>query len=1077
MQALEQSLAALRAEHDLVLRSTIWRVGRRVGTVAGRHPGLTGPLRRAAKLGWWVATGRIGARLRTRQQMHQAIAVLRQTRLFDAAYYLSHHAAVVPPGSDAIMHFLWVGAAAGLDPHPLFDTSWYASQMPAGSTVNPLVHYLEGTGTIDPHPLFDQAHYLAQDRGALRPGETALEHYLAASDRNTAAPNAVFDPHAYLLEYPEAAGHPGGPLLHYVETGEARGLAPHPLFDPAYYAARHPEASELGPLGHYLRVGRSAGLAGSATMAELGIPSLPHEVAFALADRPDISVIIPTYGHLFETVRCLAAVQAHTGAIAYEVIVADDRPAAPIAPALPAGGGLAVHVNERNLGFLRSCNAAARRARGRLLVFLNNDTVVGADWLRPMITVIDADRRVGMVGCKLLNPDGTIQEAGGIIHSNGWGFPYGSGDVPGRGAYNVVRDVDVVTGACFLVRRDLFERFGGFDDRYAPAFYEEFDLATTLRDAGYRVVYQPASVVVHHGSASYGREVRDRLSKLNHGKFCAKWRTLLARQPVEGDPLFLVRERPSPRGVILVIDDKVPEYDKHAGAVTLFQYLNLMVELGLKVIFHPQDGQPLQPYTDALQRRGIEIVHAPDTLAEWLAENGRHVDFVWTARPYVTFPILDLIKRTTGAPILYYTHDLHYLREMRRFELDGNGWAREESERLKPMELGIFAAVDIVMTPSTEEARIIALEVPDARVAVVPPYLFPDTASVDPATLDFASRRDVLFVGGFDHTPNVDAALWLVRDIMPLVWATAPDTRAMIVGHAPPDEVRALAGDRVEVTGFVPSIDPYFARARASVSPLRYGAGVKGKIVSALQAGIPVVTTGCGNEGIQLGHGVEALVGETAADIADAVLRLLGDAPLCRELSQAGAAVVRERFSATRARRVLRRLLGDDLCPLCGTRPRHPQPAAGAAWGDGLACMTCQARNRGAALGRAILAPFGRYGVSSLREALPLLADLRLQAVGIADAVARELAALPGFGCGDTAAVADGSIDLLISLDRPVDVAEARRVVRPGGRHVFGMPAASDTVVGQLRADGFAATLHTDEEVARPVVVEATRMG
>ena len=104
-----------------------------------------------------------------------------------------------------------------------------------------------------------------------------------------------------------------------------------------------------------------------------------------------------------------------------------------------------------------------------------------------------------------------------------------------------------MTGACFLVRRDLFERFGGFDDRYAPAFYEEFDLATALRDAGHHIVYQPASVVVHHGSASYGTEIRDRQSKRNHAKFCEKWRTLLARQQARDNPIFLVRERPPPR--------------------------------------------------------------------------------------------------------------------------------------------------------------------------------------------------------------------------------------------------------------------------------------------------------------------------------------------------------------------------------------------------------------------------------------------------------------------------------------------------------------------------------------------------
>ena len=422
VRALELELATLRVEHELVLRSIVWRVGRRLIAIARRHPGLSRFGRRVIKLGWWVVSGRLRSRLRARREMREAIERLRASSLFDADTYLARHAGVVPPGSDALMHYLWAGAASGLDPHPLFDTSWYASQMPPGLRTNPLAHYLSGTGRVDPHPLFEQAHDLAQTGVATAPGQTALERYLASNDAAIRAPNAVFDPRAYLLEYPDAAGHPGGPLQHYVEIGEPRGLAPHPLFDPVFYASRHPECAELGPLGHYLRVGRAAGYAGSAIMEELGIPTLPHRVAFAPSGHPDVSIIVPAYGHLFETMRCLAAVAARTDGVSYEVIVADDRPDAPIAPAL-AIDGLVLQVNDSNLGFLRSCNAAAQRARGRLLVFLNNDTIVGPDWLHPLVTTVDADPRVGMVGCKLLNPDGTIQEAGGIIHSNGWGFP------------------------------------------------------------------------------------------------------------------------------------------------------------------------------------------------------------------------------------------------------------------------------------------------------------------------------------------------------------------------------------------------------------------------------------------------------------------------------------------------------------------------------------------------------------------------------------------------------------------------------------------------------------------------------
>ncbi|MCQ8239546.1 glycosyltransferase [Rhizosaccharibacter radicis] len=1087
LQALEARALAAETEREDMRHSVFWRLRNKVVRVSGRHPGAARQARRAAKLAWLVVSLRLMRRVRQRQRVQADAERLRASPLFDAAWYRSAYARFVSPETDPVLHYVWVGVLMGLDPHPLFSTNWYRERMPPGAPDNPLVHYLSG-GSGDPHPLFDTAHYLSRLAEPPPPGVSALEHFLSAG-AGAPDPNPVFHGGLYASEYPQAASHGRGPLAHYVEHGEAAGFAPHPLFDPAWYAARHPERNGLGPLAHYLHAGRQQELPTSAATEQLGeaFRVLPVPLRFPAVETPDISVIIPAYGHAHETWRCLAALSANTGALAFEVILADDRPGSPTAPLFTAEN-LQATVNGQNLGFLRSCNAAARRARGRHLVFLNNDTSVGPDWLRPMVRLADADRRVGIVGCKLMNTDGTVQEAGGIIHANGWGYPYASGDDPRLGACNFVREVDVVTGACFLVRRDLFERVGGFDDRYAPAFYEEFDLATALRDIGYKVLYQPASVVVHHGSASYGSEIRDKQSHRNHAKFCRKWRTLLARQPNDDAPLFVARERPSPRGVILVIDDKVPEYDKHAGAVTLFQYLELMRELGLKVIFHPQDGQPLEPYTDALQQRGIEVLHAPETLERWLRHNGRHLDYVWTARPYVTFPILDLLKRHTGAPILYYTHDLHYLREMRRHELDGSAWALEESERLKPMELGIFAAVDRVMTPSAEEAVVIRSEVPDAHVTVVPPYLFKD-ADIDEGSLSFAARNEIMFVGGFDHTPNVDAALWLVGEIMPLVWAALPEVRVLIVGNAPPVEVRALAGDRVEVTGFVPSLDPYHARARVSVSPLRYGAGVKGKIVGALQAGVPVVTTPCGNEGIQLADGVEALIGDDAPALANAVIRLMRDEALCRSMAVAGAQVVRTRFSAGRARTVLLELLGDDLCPVCGTRPRNPRPGTpGTPWRRRISCTTCMADNEGAALADALLAPYRRHRIGSLREGLSLLGDLQVLAVGAQAPELRELAALPGFTRVDEADAATlralPPLDLLIAAGGAVPAVpgllpDIHRALRPGGRLLLPVPEDGVLPLEAIRAAGFRIARHdhgSERDPARCVrVLEATR--
>ena len=1074
------ALTELRARYDAVIGSSSWRALAPLRQVGMRAPWLSRAARRVLRLAWWTASGQVFRRLRQRRRVAATIGALQRHALFDAGWYVDHYAALLPPGVDALAHYAWTGIEAGLDPHPLFDGRWYRASHPAlPATTAPVVHYIQAGAAagMDPHPLFDTQHYLAQPGKPPPANVTPLEHYLAQPADSLRTPNRLFDQAGYRFD--RIAGLAINPLVHYVTIGEAQGFEPHPAFDPAWYATRHPDRGGLGPLAYALR----GDVAGPMRHWPETVGDLPlRPLNFAAAPAPQVSIIVPVYGAYAQTYRCLLAVMTNTagadGSVSYEVILADDHPASPITPLFAEVANLRREANAQNLGFLRNCNRAAARARGAQIVFLNNDTLVGRNWLQPLLALLD-DPSVGMVGCKLLNMDGTVQEAGGIMLSNGWGLPYGGGDRADRGAYNFVREVDVVTGACFAVRAADFAAVGGFDDRYAPAFYEEFDLAIALRERGLRTLYQPSSQVVHLGSASYGTEQRDRQTLKNHAQFVQKWQFLLPGQPGQMTPAILMREHTSPRGVMLVIDDKVPEYDKHAGAVTLFQYLNLMQEMGLKVIYHPFDGQALQPYTDVLQQRGIEVLHAPDTLAGWLDRDGLHVDFIWVARPDVATPTLDLLRRTTGARIMYYTHDLHYLREARRFALDGDAWAAQESTRLKPLELAIFAAVDRVMTPSGAEAAIIRAEVPHAHVTVVPPYLFPTEGAPDPAALDFTGRNAVIFVGGFDHLPNVDAALWLATEIMPLVWRERPSVDLLIVGNAPPPQVLALAADRVEVTGFVPTLEPYYARARAAVSPLRFGAGVKGKIVGSLRAGVPVVTTSVGNEGIGLAHGMEALIADDAVGLARAILALFGAPDLCQAIATAGMTVLDRQFSKERARAVLLDLLGDDTCPVCGARPRFPG-SRGTSWREQTSCTACGALNRTAALAEILLRPFREQRVVSLRAARRVFAKLHVHEFGFVGPVQASLAGedftvsdfFPGVAPGETApngvrcedlqalTFADASFDLAISQDVMEHVPdmerawrEIYRVLRPGGRHVFTIPYSADRPVTIRRAE------------------------
>ncbi len=1020
--AARAALARAEALQAATYASASWRFAAPVRAVGRYAPWLGRGIRRGVRVAGMALSGELTAHRRLLAQRKEEVAAVRASPLFDAQFYLSQQPELAAARHDPAAHFVWVGARpgaqSGVKPNPYFDTAWYLARNPgvAATGENPLLHWVrEGAAQgLDPNPFLDVDWYVAQNADAA--GENALLHWMRVGRAAGRDPNPMLDARAFALEY--GGGPDFDPLLHWWRHGASDRLNPHPLFDAAWYAAQYGLPAGADPLAHWLEMGRTAGLPVSPLdMAAAGPPA----VAFVPEPSPDVSIIIPVYGHYADTLRCLQAIMLHSGGLRYEVIVADDRPAGRIAPLLrDRVPGLRIIENPENLGFLRSCNNAARSALGRHIVFLNNDTTVQPGWLTAMVRLADADPLVGLVGAKLLNTDGTVQEAGGAVLRNGWGLPYGAGRNPAAPELNFVRDVDVVIGACILVRRAAFEQVGGFDDRYAPAFYEEFDLAFELRKHGWRVVYQPASVVVHHGSNSYGAAARDRHSQANHAKFCAKWARVLLEQPLPNAPELQVRSRPAPAGTVLVIDDRVPEWDRNAGGVTLNQYLHLLQDMGYQVIFCPAyDATPTQPYTAVLQQDGIEVLHAPETLERWLKANGRQLDLVWTARPDVAGPILDLLRAETRAPILYYTHDLHHLRERRRWELEGDPHALSESRRLKRIEDRIFARVDHVMTPSADEAAVIRADVPTARVHVIPPYLVP-AVPVTPAGPDFADRHALIFVGGYNHPPNVDAAVWLVREIMPLVWATLPDVRLLLVGNAPPPAVLDLASRRVAVTGFVPDITPLYAQSRLSVNALRYGAGVKGKIVASLQEGVPVITTAVGNEGLRLVHGVEAWLAETAADIAAGIVALYRDPARCAAMALAAQAVLRRNFSEDTARAALMDVLGQWTCRVC-SRSAPGRPAA---------CPHCGAGAAALGLASAILQGLPSGNGRSLADALPRLARLSIRVCDDAPGPLQEHLRRPS-----DAVLVETSLDLLVG-GASLDAAAVLAALRPGGRWV-----------------------------------------
>ena len=640
-------------------------------------------------------------------------------------------------------------------------------------------------------------------------------------------------------------------------------------------------------------------------------------------DQPKISIIIPIFGNIKFTMECLKSIQVNSAECPeFEIIVVDDCSLDLSAEILNKFvKGIKLVKNKVNQGFISSCNNGAAESLGEYLYFLNNDTKVCPGWLAALLLTFKDFPGTGLVGSMLLYPDGVLQEAGGIVWKDGSAWNYGRYQDASLPKYNYAREVDYCSGASIMIPKFLFEQLLGFDEYYNPAYCEDCDIALKIRNLGYRVIYQPLSKVVHFEGTTSGTDVLSGVKSYqieNTKKLYQRWKHVLDNYQPNGEDLDCATDRRATRRV-LVLDHCTPTPDQDAGSVIALNLMLLLREMDFQVTFIPEDNFLYMPdYTVDLQRVGIEVLYAPyiTSVEQHLEEVGNRYDLVFFIRPTVVQREIHLVRQYCDrAKLLYETCDMHHLRMLREAELFNDPDKFQLAQDMKELEMLSIQAVDATILRSSAELELLRPQLPDSCLRVFPlimnSYDSPD---------NFADRKDIIFVGGYQHTPNIDAVKYFVESIMPIIRTLLPGIAFYAVGSNPPPEILQLNCQDVKIVGYVKDIQTYFNSFRISIVPLRYGAGIKGKIGTAMASGLPVVATNLAIEGMGLNHYQNIVAADSPELFAQEVFNLYTDINLWKKIRINGYEFARHEWGPEASYNTLSSILSDISLNVKGIR-------------------------------------------------------------------------------------------------------------------------------------------------------------
>src|SRR5271165_47970 len=770
-------------------------------------------------------------------------------------------------------------------------------------------------------------------------------------DYRLIARSSLFDREWYLQRNPDVALQSDDPVLHYVLYGGRERRSPGPDFDADNYLKANPDVAALGmnPLLHYLLQGHKEnrrltsaefrrapatlrsdrfpeGLPKGVSLEMLTVP-LPYgkalymkrcelvvfrvrnagPICFPPPEQPFFSVIIPAFNKFMYNIRVLELLEhavcytkARNG-LGIEVIFIDDNSTDETSRLQDYVKGIVFRRVSSNMGFLRACNFGASLATGAYLVFLNNDVEFGPDTFVRLHDAIERDKaEVACFGGEILQFDGSIQDLGSGIWRDGVAMGYFRDESPMRYAYAYPRDVDYVAGCFFCISAAEFREFKGFDEVFAPGYYEETDLSMRLWEAGRCSRVYPDIRLYHleYGSfSSVAPRASIELMAKNRPIFAQRHQELLNQRPEfkpnAGYPVRYNGSRPR----ILFIEDRVPSMLLGTGygrSEIIIRALLKKADIDI-FSFSPQDDDPIPEDFGY-----IEITYGPDVsiLEDRLAS--RHYDAVYVCRPHNIAAYGQALRawRRGGGCIVYDAEAIFAVREVARtehVETYSEITGKSSVVQILDMELRPAELADVVVAVSEKEAAILRRRL-NKPVLTIGHYLAPN-----PLGIAANERSGLLFVGALRNSEplNYDSLLWFLDHVWPRIRAVRPEETLRIAGYVRPEApLGPLQRDGVTCLGPVTDLTTEYARARVFIAPTRFAAGIPFKVHEALSYGLPVVSSRLiadqlANDGEIVSGVSSATVKDGGQEFTDACVQLLSDDALWSEQQEAALAHVK----------------------------------------------------------------------------------------------------------------------------------------------------------------------------------------